>query len=100
MGGKSAATIAHPALLNKAGKPLRVPGPDPDMDDPKVLAIPDQVTELVLLGDGDSDRFTASQVHARAARRFAADGRTIRSVWAPDGMDFNDMIKKSLEGAA
>jgi hypothetical protein len=93
MGGKSAKTIAHPNLKNKAGRSLAVPGPEPDMGDPKVFNVPDQVTEMVLLGDGDSDRFTAEQVHARAARRFAAEGRTIRSVWAPDGMDFNDLLK-------
>ncbi len=79
---------------------MLVPGPEPDMGEPKVFTIPDQVTEIVLLGDGDSDRFTAEQVHARAARRFAAEGRTIRSVWAPDGMDFNDLLKANLGGAA
>lgn len=100
MAGKAAATIAHPTYKNKAGRPLRVPGPEPDLADPKVLSIPEQVSELVLLGDGDSDRFTAEQVHRRAAHRFAAPGRTVRSVWAPDGMDFNDMINKSFEGAA
>lgn len=96
MGGKAVKTISHPTLLNKARKPLKVPGPEPDMDDPRALTIPDQVTEVLRLGDGDSDRFTAEQVMARANARWARPGRTQRTAWAPEGSDFNDI----LQGAA
>lgn len=96
MGGKSSKTVPHPSLKNKTGKPVRVPGPDPDMDDLKALTIPSHVAEIVCLGDSDSDRFTAEQVHFRAQARWQQPGRTFQSVWAPDGMDFNDIIMEAV----
>ncbi|WP_298981533.1 CHC2 zinc finger domain-containing protein [uncultured Roseibium sp.] len=93
MGGRSVNTVNHPSLLNKAGRPLKVPGPEPDMDDPKALTIPDQVTDVLRLGDGDSDRFTAEQVMLRASARWSRPGRTQRTAWAPEGVDFNDILQ-------
>ncbi|MBG6205401.1 hypothetical protein IWQ49_000045 [Labrenzia sp. EL_126] len=92
MGGKAEKTIAHPERRNKTGKPERVPGPVPDLTDPKALLIPDQVTEVVRLGDGDSDRFTAEQVMQRSHARWERPGRTQRTAWAPEGMDFNNVL--------
>ncbi|MEO1110491.1 MAG: CHC2 zinc finger domain-containing protein [Pseudomonadota bacterium] len=92
MGGKAKGAIAHPDRKNRAGKPERVPGPVPDMNDEKALQIPDQVTEVIRLGDGDSDRFTAEQVMQRANARWDRPGRTQRTAWAPDGMDFNNVL--------
>ncbi|MBO6759323.1 MAG: hypothetical protein JJ902_23575 [Roseibium sp.] len=93
MGGKALTTVDHPSLKNKAGRPLKVPGPEPDRDDPKALLIPDCVAEVVRLGDGDSDRFTAEQVMARSARRWARPGRRDATAWAPEGSDFNDVLQ-------
>lgn len=93
LGGKAAATIAHPTLKTQTGRPTRVPGPVPDMDDPRALPVPDTVSEILTLGDGDSDRFTAEQVHLRAAARWRAPGRSILTAWAPDGADFNDVLR-------
>ena len=92
LGGRAVETVPHPVLLNKAGRPQRVPGPVPDAD-PKAPMPSKAVREILTLGDGDSDRFTADQVHARAARRWAMPGRTIRTAWAPDNGDFNDVLR-------
>jgi hypothetical protein len=94
IGGRAAETVPHPARKTAGGRVQRVPGPEPDMASP-AIAIPDSVTDLVLLGDGDSDRFTTQCALARAARRYAAPGRTVRVAWAPDGEDFNDELRKA-----
>lgn len=92
LGGRAVETVAHPTLKNKAGRPAKVPGPVPDMSDPKALTIPDCVDDVLRLGDGDSDRFTAEQVHARSKTRWARQGRRDATAWAPDGKDFNDIL--------
>jgi hypothetical protein len=98
MGGKAVETVAHPTLKNKAGRPLKVPGPVPDMNDEKALTIPDHVEEVLRLGDGDSDRFTAEQVMARADARWARPGRRQHTAWAPQGEDFNDILMGAAFG--
>ena len=65
-----------------------VPGPDP-----RAIVIPDTVTDLVLLGDGDSDRVKTECDLVRAGARWARPSRTVRIAWAPDGMDFNDVLR-------
>lgn len=97
LGGKAAETVAHPELKNKAGRAVRVPGPVPDMSDSTALELPDHVTDVLLLGDSDSDRFTAMQVHTRARARWSRPGRRLASAWAPEGQDFNDMLMMSEE---
>lgn len=97
LGGRATERVAHPALKTATGRPLNVPGPVPDSD-PKAPMPPACVTDILTLGDGDSDRFTASQVHARAAARWAMQGRTIRTAMAPDGADFNDVLRGERHG--
>ncbi|PTW53904.1 CHC2-type zinc finger protein [Breoghania corrubedonensis] len=106
MGGPAMATVAHPSATHttKTGKvvPDRVPGPVPDTETPRALRalmLPDSVREVLMLGDSDSDAFTARQVHARAAARWARPGRRIGSVWAPEGEDFNDRLKERAQAA-
>ncbi|MEX0841607.1 MAG: DNA primase, partial [Xanthobacteraceae bacterium] len=77
-------------LKDAAGRPRRVPGPDPDMCAP-AMPVPESVTDLALLADGDSDPFTTRCAIARAIKRHAREGRTVRGVWAPDGKDFDDL---------
>lgn len=96
MGGKAAATVPHPVLKTKTGRALMVPGPVPDRDDDTAVLLPPHVTEVLRLGDSDSDRFTAEQVHLRARARWARPGLTDRSAWAPEGKDFNDIHKEEL----
>lgn len=91
IGGKSAESVRHPTLKTEKNRPRFVPGPLPDLAEPGII-IPDGVKDVVLLGDGDSDRFFTQCALARASARFARDGRTVRAAWAPDGMDFNDIM--------
>jgi hypothetical protein len=94
LGGKAAGTVSHPTLRAAHGRAQRVPGPEPDLAAPGI-AIPDSVEDIVLLGDGDSDRFLTECALVRAAARFARAGRTVRAAWAPSGRDFNDLIREA-----
>ncbi|MFT0892938.1 CHC2 zinc finger domain-containing protein [Pseudochelatococcus sp. G4_1912] len=92
LGGRALETVPHPTETGPNGAPRRVPGVMPDMSVAGIV-IPDSVTDVVLLGDGDSDRCLTENTLRRAAQRFAAPGRTIRLAWARDGLDFNDMLR-------
>jgi len=92
MAGRAVETVPHPTLRMADDRPQRVAGPEPDLNQPGI-AIPDSVRDLVLLGDGDSDRFLTQCFIARAAKRFAREGRTVRVAWAPPGRDFNDVLR-------
>lgn len=98
MGGKAKGRVPHPTetRVDKRGAKRRVMVPDDvPLEEPgePVLMPPDTVREIILLGDGDSDRFTTELVLKRAARRWAAPGRRIRAAWAEDGGDFNSMLR-------
>lgn len=97
IGGRALQSVVHPtATITDAKGRIRrakVPGPLPDPEDPHALQIPALATEIILLGDGDSDRFTTENVLRRAAARWVAPGRTIRAAWADQGADFNDMLR-------
>jgi len=71
---------------------VKVPGDTPDLDD-IAMSVPESVAELILLGDGDSDRFTTEMTLRRAMARHARPGRTARIAWADEGCDFNDMLR-------
>lgn len=91
LGGPAKETIAHPYLKHRNGHARRLPGPEPELCGP-AIAIPDSVEELVLLGDGDSERVLTETTLERAHRRYARTGRVIRRVFAPAGRDFNDVL--------
>lgn len=95
IGGKAVESVAHPHLTRTDSKGrvrrLRVPGPVPDYGDKDVLMPPGDCQSIVLLGDGDSDRFTTECVLRRAAARWQRPGLVIRMAWADEGADFNDM---------
>lgn len=96
LGGKSAGSVIHPhkRKQDKIGRSQRimVSGPVPDLTDPtRSIQVPDSAVEILLLADGDSDRFVVECSIARAAARWAMPGRTIRDAWPDDGGDFNDM---------
>lgn len=104
LGGPHLGTIAHPTMTSASGRPARVPGPEPDLGKPG-MAIPPSVETLVLLGDGDSEpvltRATLERARARhLAERAALRGRDasapplrVAIAMAPEGRDFNDMIR-------
>jgi hypothetical protein len=92
IGGRSATTVLHPTVKDSAGRRRRVPGPDPgEASDHPPLDVPDQVDEVIILGDGDSDRFNTENALRRASKRWARPGRVVRVAWAPEGKDFNDL---------
>lgn len=102
LAGRAVETVPHPTLkrADKAGhlRAVRVPGPDPDFTS-KAMPVPADCTDLALLGDGDSEPFLTEMAMARACRRHAAPGRTVRPVWAPEGMDFNDLLRAPADAA-
>lgn len=97
--GPAAGQVQHPTLriIDRRGsdRVKRVSGPEPAPDG-IAIAIPESVTELYLLGDGDSDRFTTETALERAARKHARPGRQIFAAFAPDGLDFNDVLRGKL----
>lgn len=92
LGGKAAKTVPHPFLKGEKGRVARVPGPAPDMDAP-AIEIPATVERLVLLADSTSDRFSTECVMARAAARYARPGLEVVAAWAPEGCDFDDVLR-------
>lgn len=92
LAGRANKTINHPTLKRPNGQPQKVPDRFPDLEDAG-LSIPDCVEELILLGDGDSEKVLTEYAMERAARRYARDGRVIRIAFAPEGRDFNDVLR-------
>jgi hypothetical protein len=92
LAGRSSASVPHPTRRTKQDRVQRVPGPTPDFTAP-AIAIPDSITDLVLLGDSTSDAFDTQCAMARGAVRYARKGRRVRCAWAPPGVDFDDMIR-------
>lgn len=98
LGGAASETIPHPTefMIDKRGarRARRVAGPVPS-EDPEHPALmpPERTEEIILLGDGDSDRFATEMTLKRAAARWARAGRVIRIAWAPEGRDFNDVLR-------
>jgi hypothetical protein len=95
LAGRATETIAHPTLKTEAGRPQRVPGPEPDPASP-AMPVPDAITDLVLLGDGDSDPFLTRHALTRASARLTAarPDLRVRVRFAPDGYDFNDLLQR------
>ncbi|MCB2106372.1 MAG: hypothetical protein KDE14_01670 [Rhodobacteraceae bacterium] len=93
LAGKASATVAHPTLKADAGRPQRVPGPEPDLSSP-AMPVPETIEDLILLGDGDSDPVLTRHALARAGVRHARDNRIVRVCFAADGHDFNDMLPR------
>jgi hypothetical protein len=94
LAGKASSSVPHPSMKTDKGRVPRVPGPDPNLDSP-AIAIPDTVERLVLLGDSTSDPFTTQCVMARAAKRYAREGRTVVCAWAPAANDFDDLLREA-----
>lgn len=92
LAGKAAASVRHPTQRHEqSGRPVMVAGPEPHMDAPAIV-IPDGVDDLVLLGDSTSDPFATCCALARATKRYARPGRRVRTAWAPDGVDFDELF--------
>jgi hypothetical protein len=92
LAGRAINQIPHPYAKTEAGRTRNVPGPEPDLNSP-AMPVPDAAAELVLLGDGDSDPFLTRNALERASYRHVRPGRLIRRRFAPDGLDFNDVMQ-------
>ncbi len=90
LGGPHDGMVAHPTRKTDKGRAVRVKGPLPRVADEAhpVMAIPDSVTRMLDLADGDSDRFEVEQVLARSRARWQAPGRSVVGVWPPAGLDW------------
>jgi hypothetical protein len=98
LGGPATETIPHPTEVRidsrGARRRVKVSGPVPaERPDRPALMPPETVTEIILLGDGDSDRFATDMTLRRAAARWAMPGRRIGVAWAPASADFNDVLR-------
>ncbi|GJD51103.1 hypothetical protein OPKNFCMD_3854 [Methylobacterium crusticola] len=97
--GKAADTVPHPSerRLDRAGRLRRlfVPSGTPADDAGPGIPIPPSVRELWLCGDGDSDRFATTLALERARRRYARPGLSVEIAWAPEGQDFNDVLRSA-----
>ncbi len=98
LGGRALHTLPHPSLKDAAGRARRAGGPDPDLASP-AMPVPDQITDLILLGDGDSDPFLTRNAMERARARHARPGRRVAVRFPPDGQDFNDMIRGAADAS-
>lgn len=94
MSGGCTGTIHHPTLRKKT-----IPNAIPDEAKPG-MAIPDEVKELILLGDGDSDAANTRAHILTAARRHRAAGRVVSVHMAPPKMDWSDVLQASLKEKA
>lgn len=97
LAGKATGTLAHPTrkVTNRLGqvRAARVAGPTPDPADRDCLVLPDRFTDVRLAGDSDSDAFFTSCAIRRAEARHARPGRTVRAVWAPADLDWDDVVR-------
>jgi len=56
----------------------------------RALDLPRAIAEVIVLADGDEPGEAAAQ---HCARRWQREGRNVRIARAPNGMDFNDLLK-------
>ncbi|MCB8835955.1 hypothetical protein [Aurantimonas sp. VKM B-3413] len=102
--GRSA--FSHPELtkVGKDGKarPLRVAGPvpKPDQDAGDAVQAPAGLTEILLVADGDSERYATAAAMLRAEARLSAGGRAVTIAWPPKGMDFAELLSGAGERRA
>lgn len=88
----------HPDLVkeDKRGRFISVkvqgPEPKPEQAPDEAMQVPDHVTELILLGDGDSEPVQTAAMMLRAEKRFARPGRDVWEWHAPPGTDFAGLM--------
>lgn len=93
LSGSATGSFDHPTIERR-----KIPNCEPDNDRPGLI-LPSEVEEVILLGDGDSDPPTTLAFLTVAGRRFRAAGLKVYVAMAPEGVDWNDVLRKS-EAAA
>jgi len=89
-----ASGFPHPTLTttDKRGRmrAARVQGPEPKqgVDPAELLQLPEHVTSVVLIADGDSEFVFTASAMARAEKRLSREGRHIVTIWPPAETDF------------
>jgi hypothetical protein len=91
LAGGSAGSLPHPRIARRT-----IPSGMPDLERPGAV-LPDVVEEVIILGDGDSDRPTTLAHLLTAGRRWAAEGRKVFVAMAPEGRDWNDVLREGRE---
>lgn len=86
LAGSSTGSLPHPSIRRRT-----IPNGEPDPDRPGAV-LPDEVEEIIILGDGDSDKPTTLGYLLTAGRRWKADGRKVFYAMAPAGDDWNDVL--------
>lgn len=94
LSGASTGSLDHPSIERR-----KIPNCEPDVDRPGVI-LPAGVEELILLGDGDSDPATTLAYLTVAGRRFRAAGLKVYVAMAPEGLDWNDVLRRAEDTAA
>jgi len=98
--GGCTGTLAHP-ILRANGKPARIPNGQADPAKPGII-LPEDVRELILLGDGDGERLATQAKMAAAVRRHLKDELAVSVHMATEGKEFADEIGDDMppiEGA-
>lgn len=90
--------FTHPTLKSedKNGRlrAVRVQGPEPKpgIGPGDAVHIPNHVTALVLVADGDSEPYFTASAMARAEKLHSREGRAVETWWPPAGGDFADLM--------
>jgi hypothetical protein len=95
LSGRSAGQVEHRWLKNSA-RPRRIQNGMPDPDNPGVI-IPQGITSIILLGDSDSEYCATHARIVTAVNRFRDHGIETSVHFPPDGMDWNDALRASLD---
>jgi hypothetical protein len=92
MAGGWTGTLDHPTRKTADGRPTKYPNAIFDPAAPGMI-LPDSVREVILIGDGDSERYATRGAVQTGARRLRAEGKTVFVHFAPEGMDWNDLVR-------
>lgn len=104
--GSPTATILHPENrrlrreMEADGRKVtdtRIANGIPDMDRPG-LSLPAVVRDVYILGDGDSDKARTYAAVLTAARRFKNQGFRVFVHFSPEGLDWNDFVRRRAAG--
>jgi len=93
LSGKSTGTLDHPTQKNR-----KIPNGIPDMSNPG-MELPDEVSDIILLGDCDSDAATTFGHLMTACRRYQRTKANVLVSLPPTGDDWNDVLLREVARA-